>query len=85
MIAVELAESFKAMNSLVQLNIDALEKENDERGKALELKQYKTLDFLRTNHAINGIVRIEAELLGIASLLTKYLERKTISETGGDA
>lgn len=81
MIDVELSESFKAMNNLVQMNINAMQEENAERDKALELKQYKMLDFLRTNHAINGIVRIETELLGLASLITGYMERQAIHET----
>lgn len=85
MIDVELAKSLEAMNNLVQMNINAMQEENAERDKALELKQYKNLDFLRTNHAINGIVRIETELLGLAALITGCLERQAINETGGDA
>ena len=84
MIDVELAKSLEVMSGLVQMNINAMQEENAERDKALELKKYKTLDFLRTNHAINGIVRIETELLGLASLITGYMERQAIHEIGGD-
>lgn len=84
MIDVELVKGFKAMNNLVQMNLKKMEEETAERDEALSKKDYKQLDFLRTNHAINGIVRIEAELLGLSALITGCMERRAFNETGGD-
>lgn len=71
----------RKLRKQADLNYEQLKEEIEEQGEALKKKDYAMYNFLRKNHAINSIFRLETEILGLLMILCSNTNGHTIQDS----